>query len=178
MACFTFASPNPGALAYCVDMPMTKKLGLTPEERIEREEIRRAKNVEAQKQRYREKRKALGFTVRNGPPQTPEERIERRRAANKTPEARERQKNRKFTKAMTFREYINWRKSVPCMDCGGVFPPCAMDFDHVRGEKLFSIGSAHSRSHQQVKEEIRKCDIVCANCHRIRTFHTKTSKHK
>lgn len=63
-------------------------------------------------------------------------------------------------------------KSVPCMDCGGEFPPECMDFDHVRGEKKFNIAGAYSNgmSLKIVMDEIDKCDIVCANCHRIRTF--------
>lgn len=56
----------------------------------------------------------------------------------------------------------------PCMDCGGNFPPCAMDFDHVRGEKQFNVGLAKNLT--QLAKEIAKCELVCANCHRIRTF--------
>ncbi len=46
-----------------------------------------------------------------------------------------------------------------------------MDFDHVRGEKKFNLGSvlALNVSAEILDEEIAKCDIVCANCHRIRT---------
>lgn len=160
---------------------MTQKLNLTPEERAERERKRKARNAELQRKRYKAKKEALGFPiVERGErtPQTPEERIERRRAANRTLEAKERRKNRLLTKTMTLRQYLDWRKDVPCMDCGGRFPPCAMDFDHVRGEKSFAISAAGTRSHEAVKAEIRKCDIVCSNCHRIRTFHTKTSKHR
>lgn len=47
----------------------------------------------------------------------------------------------------------------------------ALDFDHVRGEKLFSIGFARGsgKSLEVILEEIAKCDVVCSNCHRIRT---------
>lgn len=65
---------------------------------------------------------------------------------------------------------IREAKSVPCPDCGGMFPPCCMDFDHVRGEKKFNISvNMYSRSFAALLEEIAKCDVVCANCHRIRT---------
>jgi hypothetical protein len=62
-------------------------------------------------------------------------------------------------------------KEAPCMDCGGFFPPAAMDFDHVRGEKLSSISKLVSDSArwELVVIEIEKCDLVCANCHRLRT---------
>lgn len=61
-------------------------------------------------------------------------------------------------------------KAKPCADCGGHFPPCAMDFDHVRGEKSFGIGACSRRNFDAVLAEIAKCDVVCANCHRIRTW--------
>ena len=63
-----------------------------------------------------------------------------------------------------------WKiKDVPCMDCGGRFPPECMDFDHIRGEKLFSVSTSVTRERKSLIEEIAKCDIICANCHRIRT---------
>jgi hypothetical protein len=48
-----------------------------------------------------------------------------------------------------------------------------MDFDHVRGEKLFNIGQTLSVAMPKFLTEISKCDIVCANCHRIRTNKNK-----
>ena len=63
-------------------------------------------------------------------------------------------------------------KSVPCADCGESFPPCAMDFDHRNPRtKKFTIGTALKNcfSLEKLLEEIAKCDIVCAVCHRIRT---------
>jgi hypothetical protein len=66
------------------------------------------------------------------------------------------------------------KKGKPCADCGGTFPPCVMDFDHVpeRGPKLFNLGNA-DYGVKAVSEEMAKCDIVCANCHRIRTWNRK-----
>lgn len=66
------------------------------------------------------------------------------------------------------RNWLNSLKSAPCMDCGGVFPPECMDFDHVRGVKFFNISNI-CRSMESLLHEIAKCDLVCANCHRIRT---------
>lgn len=61
-------------------------------------------------------------------------------------------------------------KDKPCADCSGAFPLVCMDFDHVRGEKLFTISSSYVNVSMAVLlEEIAKCDVVCANCHRIRT---------
>jgi hypothetical protein len=63
-------------------------------------------------------------------------------------------------------------KSSPYMDCGVKYPPYIMDFDHVRGTKKFSISLAPRRclSIERLLEEVEKCDVVCSNCHRERTF--------
>lgn len=67
--------------------------------------------------------------------------------------------------------FIHALKNVPCADCGGTFDPVCMDFDHRPGEKkLFSIGDGSDPTLEQIREESRKCDIVCANCHRLRTY--------
>lgn len=60
-------------------------------------------------------------------------------------------------------------KDKPCADCGGTFPPECMDFDHVRGRKLLCIGQSWNLSAERLEREIAKCEVVCANCHRIRT---------
>ncbi len=64
---------------------------------------------------------------------------------------------------------------IPCMDCNGVFPFIAMDFDHRPEEKKeFNIGrfgqyTATPERLSKLMKEVSKCDLVCANCHRIRT---------
>lgn len=63
-------------------------------------------------------------------------------------------------------------RTVPCMDCGGIFPPYVMDFDHRDPKtKLFSLAAGKSLLKNRVllEAEVAKCDVVCANCHRIRT---------
>lgn len=59
-------------------------------------------------------------------------------------------------------------KSGPCTSCGGRFPACAMDLHHRDPESkatprggLLTLGTAALRA------EIAKCDLLCANCHRI-----------
>jgi hypothetical protein len=61
-------------------------------------------------------------------------------------------------------------KSVPCTDCGQNYPPFVMDFDHVRGTKVRGVGEMRLYSTDRLIAEIAKCEVVCANCHRIRTF--------
>lgn len=63
------------------------------------------------------------------------------------------------------------KKSGFCADCGvsGKNYPCILDFDH-KGNKDFQISHYRDKSWKRVKREIDKCELVCANCHRIRTF--------
>jgi hypothetical protein len=63
-------------------------------------------------------------------------------------------------------------KQFPCMDCGGLFHPAAMTFDHRPGTtKVNDLASlARSGCTGLFDEELSKCDLVCANCHAIRTF--------
>lgn len=71
------------------------------------------------------------------------------------------------------RHMLDTLKSVPCADCGKTFPPCAMDFDHRdRTSKSDNVATLAVRngSIRAIMDEIAKCDIVCACCHRIRTF--------
>jgi hypothetical protein len=64
------------------------------------------------------------------------------------------------------------KEGKPCADCGRVFLPEVMQWDHKPGaEKLFEISTAYGRwSRADVLAEIAKCDLVCTNCHVIRTF--------
>ena len=70
--------------------------------------------------------------------------------------------------------FINTIKDLPCQDCGVKFPPECMDFDHRDPElksfqvSLSAVGSSSERMHRLMLE-VSKCDLVCANCHRIRT---------
>lgn len=75
------------------------------------------------------------------------------------------------------RKLLNDIKNVPCMDCNQSFPSYCMDFDHVSGEKKFQIGSRSATSSMTTLfKEMAKCEIVCANCHRKRTYMRKTPK--
>jgi len=59
-------------------------------------------------------------------------------------------------------------RTLPCADCGER-DPLVLEFDH-RTDKTFNIGEGLSeRSWQALEDEIAKCDVVCANCHRRRT---------
>ena len=68
-------------------------------------------------------------------------------------------------------------RRVPCADCRGRFPPCAMDFDHREGsDKRIGVTRMVGRAGiERILAEAAKCDIVCANCHRARTYGRRTS---
>jgi hypothetical protein len=69
---------------------------------------------------------------------------------------------------------IEFFKTHPCLDCGER-DPVVLEFDHL-GDKAFSIGQALPyRNWQSILEEIAKCDVVCANCHRRRTAERRGS---
>ena len=72
---------------------------------------------------------------------------------------------------------VEWLDSLkrdkPCGDCGRIYPPYVMEWDHLPGtEKTLVLSdvrrAAHSR--ERILREIAKCELVCANCHRERTF--------
>lgn len=66
---------------------------------------------------------------------------------------------------------INEAKNRPCAQCQQSFPVVCMDFHHRDpSTKSFSIGQAMNRSARQLREEIAKCDVLCANCHRIAEY--------
>ncbi len=64
------------------------------------------------------------------------------------------------------------RDNTPCTDCGVQYPHYVMDFDHVRSEKIGDVSKMASDgwSLENIKAEIEKCEIVCSNCHRVRTW--------
>jgi len=73
------------------------------------------------------------------------------------------------------REITARLKNRPCTDCGLSFPWYCMEFDHrVPETKLGDIANMKNDKAVSVpafEAELAKCDVVCANCHRARTFH-------
>lgn len=64
-------------------------------------------------------------------------------------------------------------KGCKCQDCGYSFKEYNVyEFHHLDPKvKDFSIGSdGHTRSWEAIKQELDKCVMLCANCHRIRHF--------
>lgn len=66
-----------------------------------------------------------------------------------------------------------------CIDCEISYPPHVLQFDHLR-DKSFTISGlgVKQKNIEDVKKEIEKCEIVCANCHAHRTFMRSVNKPK
>jgi len=77
-------------------------------------------------------------------------------------------------KYRTAKKYKMWEYLLknPCIDCGEK-DPIVLDFDHTNPkEKKGNISSwvaSSTRSWETILEEIAKCQIRCANCHRRKT---------
>lgn len=73
------------------------------------------------------------------------------------------------------RAFLDWLKNQPCRDCGHKFPPFVMDFDHrdPAGKRLELTKWTSRGSAESLFVELVKCDVVCANCHRVRTWGKK-----
>lgn len=76
----------------------------------------------------------------------------------------------KERKAYNRERIANYKISHACVDCHKFYPSYVMDFDHVRGTKRDAVSQLVSHTWDIIQEEIDKCDLVCANCHRERTF--------
>lgn len=71
------------------------------------------------------------------------------------------------------KEWFKTLKDRPCFDCGKRFHWYVMDFDHRPGE-VKRLGLApmvnYGFSREEILKEIARCDLVCSNCHRMRTW--------
>lgn len=86
---------------------------------------------------------------------TPEKNEARRAGAERL-----RQKNREVVKQIL--------QSTPCVDCGND-DWRVLEFDHVYGDKAIGVSDAKDWATERLVEEIAKCVVRCANCHRIVT---------
>jgi hypothetical protein len=81
--------------------------------------------------------------------------------------------NRNRSGRALINKYIQEYKSQHCCaDCKEKYPYWIMEFDHLR-DKKFNLSRAKEKtsSLEKVKEEIAKCEVVCSNCHKNRSFH-------
>lgn len=89
---------------------------------------------------------------------------------NKTRVDRKNNKQRKKRYRKRRKMVWNYLLDHPCVDCGED-DPIVLEFDHVRGEKVATVPELirYNRSKQVILDEMAKCDIRCANCHRRKT---------
>jgi hypothetical protein len=75
---------------------------------------------------------------------------------------------RKDTRTRLYQFYLEH----PCIDCGESRPEC-LDLDHVRGQKWKNVSRlvGSSNTWPIIQKEIDKCEVRCANCHRVKTAH-------
>lgn len=81
---------------------------------------------------------------------------------------------RRAQKRLREQEFARWYrdlKDAPCTDCGGRFEAAVMQWDHLPGFEKCANPSDLARkcSRRRLLEEIEKCELVCANCHALRT---------
>lgn len=66
--------------------------------------------------------------------------------------------------------FINEQKTLSgCSRCGFNEHPCALEYHHLDGsEKILSVGSMRlAYSKESIIAEMKKCIVLCSNCHRI-----------
>jgi 5-methylcytosine-specific restriction endonuclease McrA len=90
-----------------------------------------------------------------------------------------RQSEIKLKRQLKRREFIEQYKiNQGCCTCGYNKHPAALDFSHKNPkEKSFNISSGRFYSMKKLMEEIEKCNILCANCHREKTAVDKDYTH-
>ena len=66
-----------------------------------------------------------------------------------------------------------------CIDCGES-NPLVLDFDHVKGDKILAISDMSNKAYciDKISEEMEKCEVRCANCHRIITEKRRDDKRR
>lgn len=71
-----------------------------------------------------------------------------------------------------------WKLLKGCQKCGfKAKHSCQLDIDHIvpkgkNGNDRQAINTSWSKP--RLKEELSKCQVLCANCHRLKTFEDGT----
>ena len=103
--------------------------------------------------------------------------VEKKRAAwrawyhNNKDKAR---KHRRKTEAKKNEWFRQFKATLCCVKCGFSHPG-ALDFHHrEKDTKEFDLGIFNRKTKKQILAEIEKCDVLCANCHRILHFNERS----
>ena len=76
-------------------------------------------------------------------------------------------KHFKLLRQRTIKESLVDAMGGCCQHCNGVFNLAAYDFHHISKKEANPSNIINSASIQKIAEEIEKCILLCANCHRI-----------
>lgn len=107
--------------------------------------------------------------ARTGQRITKERRKELYRQRCKQPGYRKKLRLQENTRHKKVRDFLREYKTiVGCLNCGYSSSHAALEFHHVSGEKEINVCNAKSIT--RAKREIKKCVVLCANCHRNTTF--------
>jgi len=89
---------------------------------------------------------------------------------------REIAKIRQAQRRKEFKEwYSEYKSNLKCSKCG-FSHPAALDFHHTDSSKKdFTLGSKSTFSKKRFLEEVKKCIVLCANCHRIHHYDERNS---
>jgi len=90
---------------------------------------------------------------------------------------------------ITKKKLLNSRKKIinrykllkGCQLCGYKKHFSALEFDHIsRSSKIKAISMLikEGNSWKMIKEEVKKCMLLCSNCHRLKTYENKDWKNK
>lgn len=83
------------------------------------------------------------------------------------------------SKKPIYAKFYRLKQGSPCFDCKSFFPYYVMEFDHRDPKTKFKNVSALVTYQNDIFiEEIAKCDLVCGNCHNIRTAGRKPARKK
>jgi len=67
--------------------------------------------------------------------------------------------------------FLEYKQCHPCEECGVTDHRC-LEFHHIngRGKEDIPVSQLSHRNQKRVLKEIQKCQILCANCHRIKHY--------
>lgn len=84
--------------------------------------------------------------------------------------------NNKIAKERNKQFIDNYLSTHSCVDCGNS-NIVVLEFDHITNNKKLDISRMRSQSYslKAIQEEINKCEVRCANCHRIVTYNRRNN---
>jgi hypothetical protein len=107
---------------------------------------------------------------------------EKRNAINRASYARNkdaRQKKNREKKATAKQKWKEFKSTLSCVQCGQNHP-AILDFHHIErhpdNRKVNKLLT--NKAYKQAAEEVKKCLVLCANCHRIHHHNERLEKKK